>query len=194
MKKMVILQTLLGLLNVSLHGDWVAIDLPHSYHYPSESSDEHTKLSTLTIPLSPASDGHKATCKAHPKGHFRPTSTTYVSNHLKEINGLSFTGHIQKGITETHYDERGDRFGIFFHQVPCYTGGPEYGFIFFDNSMSSRFYCSINSNIKDEALPAEQREKWKEWPSKSSCSDDKGTIKKNCQLMRGLFADASRYR
>lgn len=82
--------------------------------------------------------------------------TVLRSDYIKSISGFSFRGRL---IHDTTNGSRYNHYAIFFHQQECYDGGPEYGFVFFEDMNEALFYVCGNCN--------QTAQKWWDWPGKN---------------------------
>lgn len=127
---------------------WSKINLPNLYEYPlcPEGQKCEKPLSYSTVfPSSPLKWSYENDCQT-----YRSPSTRWVSNELKNVEGISFKGTVSKLKIGNTLDE----FAMFFHELQCYgkdkngKGGMEYGFVFRQDMPTGLFYLCGNCNIK----------------------------------------------
>jgi hypothetical protein len=159
---------------------WEQITLPHVFRVPetnalvldgksAESKARQFEFTTtakqykLTMPASniKSTDGiqwfddtNECKKELNTTGQYPKSQQTVLrSDEIKSVSGLSFTGQLSHDTTNgSNYNH----WAIFFHQKKCYNGGPEYGFVFFEDKNEALFYVCGNCN--------EKAQKWWDWP------------------------------
>ncbi len=159
--------------------EWKSLVLPHTYIYPCNQppcGNRETHVYSTQFPTAPKSWFGEPDCQ----GEFRMTSTRWISDYLTNISGISFKGLIYKHIL----GKRENEFAFFFHEKRCYDGGPEYGWVFPENSYQAFFYLCGNCNLKNQ--------QWCQWPgdpkSKSTCK-----ALGNCSAIAEALRNSARY-
>lgn len=154
--------------NVSKPVNWNKINLPQSYVYPQ---DLRKKVYSTQFPTTKKAWFEEADCK-----QYRSTSIRWVSNHLNNISGLSFKGLVYKNVL----GKRENEFAVFYHKERCYEGGPEYGWVFPENSFSGLFYICHNCNLNNQ--------KWCQWPGDCKASGN------GCAAVEEALKNPAKYR
>lgn len=126
---------------------WQEIKLPTKYSYPQAENKDKPGIYATEFPTTPLAWFLDPESK-----EYRSTSVYWISDKLDKISGISFKGFIRK----ENLGARENEFAVFFHEKRLYDGGPEYGFVFPENSHQGFFYILTDANLKNQH--------WAQWP------------------------------
>jgi|GEM_PF-6326396 len=137
---------------------WNLIDLPNKYIRPdSNTLTINNKAYRLDFPATPLQwfeDEKECAKEQGSVGQYNKTNQTRLrSNYISSLSGFSFKGRVNRNPAG---GSRKNEFAIFFHQNKCYNGGPEYGFVFFEDMQSGLFYVCGDCNTS--------KQQWWDWP------------------------------
>jgi len=98
----------------------------------------------------------------------KTTGISFKSNYIPDISGFSFAGQITPWDTSEKVPGNLNGFGIFYHQVSNYIGGPEYGIVFRVDKKDIIFYTLSNANLHTQS--------WEQWPGQLASTELQGNL------------------
>ncbi len=98
----------------------------------------------------------------------KTTGITFKSKLIQKISGFSFKGQIQPWNPSDKVQGNQNAFAIFYHELPDYKGGSEYGIVFRVDEKNIIFYTLTNANLPNQ--------KWKQWPKQLASMDIQGNL------------------
>lgn len=156
-----------SLYNMKAAEPWTSVELPYKYQYPA---DMKRNTYSSQFPTHKAEWFKEAECD-----ELRSTSLRWVSKHLENIKGFSFKGLVHNNTSGSGANE----YAIFFHKERCYKGGPEYGWVFRENSPQAYFYLCDDCNQKNQ--------RWFQWPG------DNAGVTGDVEQAKGILKNSSFY-